>query len=278
MERLSPLTQSEAGMEPPGATPWAIWAGTLPLLLVGLSHVLMAFYYPDLVRGLSHNGQLEVALHALLLIGLGAGWARHFPRWSDSYLGIILMSSLGLAGSATPGLRLFSYSFGWEQWGVRAWLPLLALAMSMLLLTRSLQPLVQLVRGVREDWSRLSFALYGAVTLLMLRVSYDNYGWYNDSRYLLLNLLALTLIFSAGALLYMQQPQGWRRVLALQAALLLCFPVEWLATSLDGRFSSFSSMVTAYGALGSLLLIGLWVTPPLWPGLAKMMHGRLRGS
>lgn len=278
MERLSAFTQSEAGVEPPGATPWAILAGTLPFLLGGLSVVLQAFYYPGLVRGLSHNAQLDLALHALLLLGLGVGWAHRFPRWSYSYLGIILMNSLWLDGTATPGLQLFGYSFGREQWGLRGWLPLLALAIAMLLLTRSRQPLVQLVRGVREDWSRLSFALYGAVAWLMLGVSFDSYGWYNDSRTLLLNLLSLTLIFSAGTLLYMQQRPGWRRVLALQVALLLVFPLEWLVTTMDGSFDSFSPALTAYGTLGYLLLIALWLTPPLWPGLAKRLHGRLRGS
>lgn len=277
MARVSPFTQSEGGEEPLRATRWAIWAGTLPLLLVGLSYVLEAFYYPGHLPGLAHNGYLHLALHGLLLLGLGIGWARHFPRWSYSTLGIILMSALWLGGTATPGLRLFGYSFGREPWGVRAWLPLLALAVAMLLLTRSREPLARLVRGIREDWTRLSFALYGAVTWLMLGVSFDNYGWYNDSRYLLLNLFALTLIFSAGAFLYMQQRQGRRRVLALQAALLLTFPVEWLARSVDGGSGLFSSTPTVLGVLGTLLLIGLWVTPPLWPGLAKMVHGRLPG-
>jgi hypothetical protein len=275
MERLSPFTRRKAGVEPPGATPRAIWAGTLPFLLAGLLVVLQAFYYPGLVPGLSHNAQLDLALHALLLLGLGVGWAYRFPRWSYGYLGIILMSSLWLGGTATPGLQLFGYSFGREQWGLRGWLPLLALAMAMLLLTRSRQPLAQLVRGVREDWTRLSFALYGAVTWLMRIVFFDSKGWYNDSRYLLLNLLALTLLFSVGALLYMQQRQGWRRVLALQTALLLVFPLEWLATSMDGSFGPFPWTPTALGLY--LLLIGLWVTPPLWPGLAQMMHGHLRG-
>lgn len=278
MERLSPFTQREGGAEPPGATPWAILAGTLPFLLAGLSYVPEAFYYPGLIGGLSSNVYLDLALHALLLLGLGVGWAYRFPRWSYGYLGMALMTSLSMGYSATPGLQLFGYSFGREQWGLRGWLPLLALAMAMLLLTRSRQPLAQLVRGVRADWTRLSFALYGAVTWLMLGVSFDSYGWYNDSRYLFLNLLAMTLIFSAGALLYMRQRRGWRRVLVLQVALLLVFPLEWLAKGVDRGFGGFPWTPTALGALGYLLLIGLWVTPPLWPGLAKMMHGRLRAS
>jgi hypothetical protein len=278
MERLSPSTRSEVGVEPPGATPRAIWTGTLPFLLAGLSVVLGAFFYPGFVPGLSHTAYVALALHALLLVGLGVGWAYRFPRWSYGYLGMTLMTSLSMGYAATPGLQLFGYTFGREQWGLLGWLTLLALAIALLLLTRSRQPLAQLVRGAREDWTLLSFALYGAVSLLMLGVSFDNYGWYNDSRYLLLNLLVLTLLFSAGALLYMQQRQGWRRVLALQAALLLVFPLGWLSRSVDGSSASSSSMPAVYGALGYLLLIGLWVTPPLWPGLAKMMHERLRWS
>lgn len=276
MEGVSSFTQSEVGVEPPPETPWAMVAGTLPVLLGGLLVVLQAFYYPGLVRGIAHSAQLYLGLYAFLLVMLGVGWAKRFPRWSYGYLGIVLIMTLWIANASTPGLQLFGYQFGRELWGVLAWLPLLALVGVMLLLTRSLQPLRQLVRDVREDWSRLSFALYGAVTWVLLIASFDNFGWYNNGRVLLVSLLVQTVVFSAGAFLYMQRGGRWRGVWALQAALLLHFPAEWLAAGIDGNSALLAPARTVYGIISYLFLIALWVTPPLWPALVRGMFVRLR--
>jgi hypothetical protein len=276
MERQASFVRSEVGVEQPGATPWTMCAGTLPVVLSGLSVMLQAFYYPSLVRGLSHSAQLYLTLYAFFLVALGVGWAKGFPRWSYSCLGIVVVMTIWIVNIATPGFQLFGHRFGREVWGMLGWLPLLALVAVMLIVTRSLRPLHQLARDVREDWGRLSFALYGAVIWVLLISSFDNYGWYNNGRILLFNLLVQTVVFSAGAFLYMQQRRKWRRVLALQAALLLYFPVEWLAGSIDGSLGPFAPAPTAYSIIGYLMLIALWVTPPLWPALVRGMVVRLR--
>lgn len=276
MDSDSSLTRNLRQVGPPAATPWAVFAGVLPVLLSGLVVVVQAFYYPGQVRGLTHSAQLYLGLYAVLLVGLGVGWAKRFPRWSYGYLGIVLIMALWFANAATPGLQLFGHRFGRELWGVLGWLPLLGLFVLMLLLTRSLQPLRGLARDVREDWSLLSLALYGVVAWVSLIASFDNYGWYNNGRVLLFNLVVQTVLFSGGAFFYMRQRGRWRGVLALQAALLLHFAMEWLAAGIDGSFEPMAPARTVYGIISYLFFIALWVTPPLWPALVRGMFVRLR--
>ena len=158
-------------------TPLAIIAGIFPFILFGLMFTLKEVDYHMPLHWLIHGFVGDRIVHIILLVGLGIGWALRFPRWSYAYLGVVVMTSSWLAVTATPGFHLFGYTFGPEQWGWRAWVPLLVLTAVMLLFTRSLQPLAQLFQGIRRDWTRLSFALYAALTWLMLGMTYDGKTW-----------------------------------------------------------------------------------------------------
>ena len=125
-------------------TPLAIIAGIFPFILFGLMFTLKEVDYHMPLHWLIHGFVGDRIVHIILLVGLGIGWALRFPRWSYAYLGVVVMTSSWLAVTATPGFHLFGYTFGREQWGWRAWVPLLVLTAVMLLFTRSLQPLAQL--------------------------------------------------------------------------------------------------------------------------------------
>jgi hypothetical protein len=208
-----------------------------------------------------------------LLIGLGIGWARRFPRWSYAYLGVTIMSSVGLAGVVTRSLRLFGYTFGSGRWGWRGWLPLLALTAVMLLITRSLQPLTQLFRDIRRDWTLLSFAIYAALSWLFLGVAYDNKTWYGQTLYLPLNLFLQTLVITGGAFFYMRGRRQWLRTLALPVAFILTAPISAMVTTLSG-FSGASTTAVGHIIL-PLLWLG-WASVPLWPGFANQLWRRFR--
>ncbi len=248
-----------------------IMAGILPFILFGLLYTLKGINYhqPWMRRGIPW----ELALHLFLLVGLGVGWALRFPRWAYAYLGVTLMFSAFLADTVTPGLRLFGYTFGRELWGWRAWMPLLALIVLMLLLTRSLRPLRQLFVGMWQDWTRLSFALYAALTWLFMGVAYDGKTWYNQTLYLPLNLFLLTLVITGGAFFYLRGRRQWKRVLALPAAFILHVPISTLVTTLAGYSGS---SLTAVGRLILPLVWLVWASVPLWPGFASHMWRRFR--
>jgi peptidoglycan/LPS O-acetylase OafA/YrhL len=152
---------------------------------------------------------------------------------------------------------------------------LLVLTIVMLLITRSPRPLVRLIQDIRQDWTRLSFALYAALTWLMLLISYDSKTWYNQTAYLPLNLFLFSLLFTVGAFLYMWRRRPWPRVLALKATLILYFLVIVLVPTLDGR-SVFGSNSTVIARFSYFLFLLMWTSVPLAPGLAQKAWHRLR--
>lgn len=265
----------DAGIESGEGKPLALFAGMLPFILFGLMFTLFGVDYSRrtmwIARGL--NGYL--VLLALLLLGVGTGWARRFPRWSYAYVGAALVTSHWLAGVVSRGYRLFGHTFGSERWGWRGWLPLLVTAAVLLLYTRSWQPLRQMVKDVRHDWTRLSFALYAAVTWLLMSVTYDGKTWYNQVAYLAINLSLLTVAVSGGAFYYMRCQRPWPRALALTVSLILYVPVSSLVMALDGH-QELGSPKSVAGWTFFLLVWLTWLTVPLWPGVASLVWRRFR--
>lgn len=273
--QILPVNHADDASDARVETPLEIIAGIFPFLLFGLMFTLQGLDYHTSSSWMRHGIVGYLIVHAILIVGLGIGWALRFPRWSYAYLGVVLMTSNWLAGVATAGLHLFGYTFGREQWGGRGWVPLLALTAVMLLITRSLRPLTQLFQGIQYDWTRLSFAFYAALTWLLLGITYDGKTWYNQTLYLPLNLSLLTLTVAGGAFFYMRNRRLWSRVLALQAALILYVPISALVTALDGN-SEFGSQPTAVGRLLLPLVWLMWMSVPLLPGLARHAWQHLR--
>ena len=261
-----------------GNTPLAILAAILPLVLIGLVYVLKGLNYHATLDWMGHgvyglHGYLVLIALGLTLIGLGIGWAQRFPRWSYAYLGAGLMGTVLLADVSTSGFRLFGYTFGREQWGWRGWLPLLALTLIMLLLTRSLQPLASLVQGTRRDWTLLSLALYAALVWLFLGVAYDGKTWYDQTLYLPLNIFLQMVAYAFGAFFYMRGRRQWWRALALSMAFIMTAPISGLMTTLAG-YSGAPSTTTA----GKIILPFVWLawaSVPLWPGFVRQTWRRV---
>lgn len=273
MNQIIPVNPIHDADDAEPETPWAIIAGIFPFILFGLLFTLKGLDYHRPLFWMGHSMYGYLIVHALLLIGLGIGWVKNFPRWSYAYLGVSVMTSIWLKGVATVGLQLFGYTFGREEWGWRGWVPLLALAAVMLLFTRSLQPLAQLFKGIQRDWTRLSFALYAALAWLFLGVAYDNKTWYIQTLYLPLNLFVLTLAITGGAFFYMRGQRQWPRALALPAAFILHVPISALVTTLAG-FSG--PPPTAVGRLILPLVWLMWASVPLLPGLVSHTWQRFR--
>jgi hypothetical protein len=209
-------------------------AAILPFVLMGLLYTFQALDYPS---GRSMRSfYWDLSLYLLLLIGLGIGWVKGFPRWSLGYLGMALVFSWWLAGIAISGFRIFGHTFTHnEQWGWRGWISLLVVALVATLLSRSLYPLVGLAKSIWRDWSQLSFIVYGAFTWLALGITYDGKTFYNEIKYLPINIIIGAMIYTAGALFFMRLKTGWHRAVALQAAFNLAFLSSMAIGAIDGR-------------------------------------------
>ena len=260
-------------------TTLAILVGMLPFVLFGLMYVLKGVTYHAPLAWMGYgvygiHGYLGLIVLGLTLIGLGIGWARRFPRWSYAYLGVTVMNSVWLADVSTQGFRLFGYTFGREQWGWRGWLPLLALTAVMLLLTRTLRPLRQLFVGMWQDWTRLSFVLYGVLTWLILGVSYDNKTWYDNTLFLPLNMFLLTLVITGGAFFFMWGRRPWQRVMALQLAIILYPPVSAAVEALDGN----NFFISPDSVVAWLFIIIIWFGVMFMPGVLGLIHRAVRSN
>jgi hypothetical protein len=221
-------------------------AATLPFLM-GTSLSLL-----NLLNAL-HAGIPKSVGTGLALVGLTAfviGLVKGLPRWSLPHTGMIGLNLswilthrgtfMGLntrAGLLRPLLgwadRLFlTVVRPWRPWIVRVvlgtgwdWITLLGLTAIAVLLAAALRPLRSLYSRIREDWTLVSFGLYGATVMAVLYTFED----YPASRYPFM--VASFLILALGAWVYMRgggasgPVDSSRRALALFAAMVLAMIV-----------------------------------------------------
>ena len=191
--------------------------GLLPFLLIGLATI---FYVAPVDISSMDVMMILGAIFSLggylvILYGLLRGWLLGFPSWVYPYLIYAILYALFLSNASTPGLAIFGIPlFGSELWGWRAFVPLGIVALLALIFSRP--PWVNLVRlgkGIWNDWTRLSFGLYG----LMLIATMITMDEVERSFRFPPTLLAVVLVI-IGALGYMRLGKPWQRL----AALLVC--------------------------------------------------------
>ncbi len=104
-------------------------------------------------------------------------------------------------------------------------------------------------------------------------VSYDNKSWYDNTIYLPLNMFVLTLLFTGGAFFYMYCQRPWRRVVALQLAIILYPPVTAAVEALDGN----NFFVSPASVVAWLFIGTIWFGAMFIPGVLGLVHWAVRG-
>jgi hypothetical protein len=194
-----------------------VLAGIWPFLIWGPGAVILAYLPVPLRR---YWGAIPgIIVFALpILIGMGIGWIKKFPRWSYPYVGLVLGS---LAALGLNPLLLFSLIFPrgsvWSAWAqILIALGYFILACGLLLLTaRRWHPLKPLYQGIRQDWTRLSFGLFTLAAVLFGGIDHE------EDPTLTIYVIAPTIILALGALLYLRSTAKSQRILALLFSLLL---------------------------------------------------------
>lgn len=201
-------------------------AGMVPFLAFGLTTVLY-----DVLLHLYPVWFWEfAACYAVLLIGLGVGWGKGFPRWSYPYGGLALVLTWSWMGIPAENLwahniwilKRYNQLLGW-----RAWIPFLLMGVIALLLTRSVRPLRQLLTGVWHDWTRLPFGLYGVMPMLVW-INFDEVS----ATYAVPYEVASTLVLAAGALAYVRSARTSQGALALLTSMTLSWAVATMAPAI----------------------------------------------
>lgn len=238
-----------------------ILAGVLPFLILVPA---------TLVYMLDREGGFFVFLltYLILLVGLGVGWVKAFPRWSYPYAGLVLALTFILVSQHDSEESflvnlVFSLLFS---------LPFLLLVLVAMLVSRSERSLGKLAKGIWSDWTLLSFLFYGAAPLVLMvafvQVSFSFGG-------LFLGCATLTLL--VGALVYLYATRTLWRVTSLLVGLTTAWGITTLGSILywNGRLESWMGAPGAAGTIlrGSLIAWGIFMGLLLVPWLLSKLLG-----
>jgi hypothetical protein len=223
-----------------GTSHWDALMGALPFALFGIASILSRTRYP-------FNAYSYLAFYAVILLGLLIGMIKGFPRWAYSYLGWSLVFAWWWTNMGTYGLKIFGFRIYYWTWHI--WTPLLATLGITLLWTRSLHPLRQLVRGIWQDWTLLSLAIYAFVAFASL--IYDE----NHHPYLFAFITATTIVVCLAVWGFLKSNSSWKRVVSLLAG--------FVAALILSNISYLNNMSNATGDYAAYLGLSL-STPQPW--------------
>ncbi len=264
MQNEHRLIRAEASENKPSS--WGeTFLGLLPFLMFGVASLWLKSI--DLFH---LNEWRDTGINVMLLsyvafaVLLGIGWAKGSPRWSFPYLGFVLFLSAFLTMATFPRLDFFS-DVPNEHWGWRGWALPIAMAIVAFLATRSTRPLLQFIDGVWDDWTRLTFAMYGVLLLLAWGPVDEIQGLYP-----VFLLVTTTLILTVGAVAYMRGSSNQRRALALLIAIVMYAVVTTAGSAIywDGRLGPWRQgepehwyNIVTQGAVGLAMRLALFFLP-----------------
>jgi len=216
--RMSILSTFEPGSRREGL------AATAPLLvgvLASLVHYLHLTLpqWLEIVMAFGFFGLFVIPLLLMFVLGLIQGlprWFLPYVGWVGSFFSLILASGLFLRmGVLHPS----------DPWVIRAvygagvpWFGLVGMTALTVLIAAVWKPLRPFYLRIQDDWTLLSFGLYGAA-MMALSLVFDDYS--NEEPYV----IVASLILAAGAWVYLRSTRPWQRSLALLTGVTLAMAV-----------------------------------------------------
>lgn len=215
-------------------------------------------------------GILFIAATYLRIHGLAEGWQRNIEflgriiiPLAIPFLILALLRGLPRWGYPLIGL-LLSY-YGYISNGTSLWLLLIILLFASFTLTLAmiitdpnptLFPL--LFRRIRQslslDWTRLSFAMYGAMPLIIL-MAFDDSHYNNRTPFLALSVLVMV----AGTLMYCRSRTEPTQLIALLAGITFSIAFAWLDQISFANSLKNWTIVSSQTDAGNSWLFILWI-------------------
>ena len=212
---------------------------------------------------------ITVSVFLILFVALLAGWVKGFPRWCFPYWGFVILISLYFRNFHGT---IFGKPFS-GNWLV--WAPVSAIVVIGTLWTRDPASIYRLFRSLWADWTRLSFAFYGLLPLMLVAI-YDEVGDVAAQP----ALTGLMLVQAGGALLSMRSRRIWPRFLWLVAG----FSISWILATIHlawywngrqepgmGAPATWEGTLSWVAPMGAFLLVIL-VAPVLIEGLRLLIR------
>lgn len=244
---------------------WGALIGTLPFALFGIASILSRTRYP-------FNAYSYQAFYAVVLLGLLIGMIKGFPRWTYSYLGWSMVNSWYWSMMPIFIKNVYSPALHNQLWGWRSWIPFLVTLGIGSLVARSLRPLRQLFRGIWQDWTLLSLAIYAFVAFASLL--YDE----NHHPYLFAFIAATTIVVCLVVWASLKSDSSWKRVLFLLAGFvtaLVLSNISYATQNYAGYYNLPPSLpqpwyTTAFDGIISWIL--LYSAIMYWPALIGLVR------
>ena len=135
------------------------------------------------------------------------------------------------------------------------------MAVIALLITRSLRLLFKLFTNIWEDWTRLTFGMFGFMPLL-IGIGFDEV----DRLYSLPFMVALTFLMVGTALAYLRSTRQWQRVLALLVGIILIVTIVAVAPTVYWLENGWVNVQ------GTVMIATVVVSVMFAPALLGLLH------
>jgi hypothetical protein len=189
---------------------------TIPVLLFGTTWL---FEYVETNETIQFI--MFVATITSMLIFLGIGWVKDFPKWTLHSIGFCIFTSLWLMNVSSPFLNRTG------TWGLLALLPL-ALTMTISIsLHFSLQPLRQLFKQIIEENNIIIFLLYGFLPFIFW-LEFDEIYHASVFPYIII----LTILTALSIVIYLTSTKRIIRTLTLIIGFLVTNTIAITATTM----------------------------------------------
>jgi hypothetical protein len=212
---------------------WQLVVVFLPFLLP-LLHPLRFLIFANVTLSMSMSlyAALVLAFLGLLVLLSFTGWIREFPLWALPAQGMVFFFASALLQLLAQALVYLTYLLpvygGWPN-GLfeKFWVMMLVQLVYLEFMAAAVVGLLWIVPGflkqVRQEWTLLSFMLYGIAILPVVgNDEFQGVGGYE---------IASLLVLAVGCGLFLLAPRRWQRVLALFTAAILSPAVMSLGLS-----------------------------------------------
>jgi len=248
------------------ANHWDTVIGTLPFMLFGIASMIGKSMVP--FSGI----YIDLAFYAIVLLGFLIGLIKGSPQWTYSYLGWSLVFAWWWSNMGTYGLKVFGFRI--DHWSWQMWPPFFLAIGIALLWTRSLHPLRQLVRGIWQDWTLLSLAMYSLVGFMMLL--YDEIR----SPYTIAFMIASTLVICASVWIFMRSANRALRFVTLLAGFFASLLIDRICAA-TWDFNAFHGLPAQppmpwYSTLLEIIVVTVVWSPIMWlPALVDLFKSTI---
>ncbi len=260
LEEFDGTARKEQGSPRREPLTWGtLLAGSAIFMVWGLDAILREIIFPPDRPELVATMTVSIFLLSWLIfllppVVVGYAWTRYFPRWTYPYVGAALLYAVLMDGIPSPH---FPFSGGsYIPWGWRAWIPLVLAVGVGLFITHSLRPLRRFFTNTWEDWTLLSYAMFGWAPLFLL-ASFDEIA----SGYTMTFMPLVVILMVTTVLLYLASRHLYQRAWALFAGAFLSLGITLVTTEV--YWMGVSGFDMRHIALIQAVFLGVMFAPGL---------------